>query len=69
VLKSTHDVAYWDAATRGFDFSDANRVPPALFNRVLWRGLMGDRPYPVLHSAYKPAAKAGPDDDDDDDDK
>ena len=41
-----HDAAYWDAATVGFDFSEADQVPPALFNRVLWTGLMGDRPYP-----------------------
>ena len=59
-MKSTHDVAYWDAATRGFDFSDANRVPPALFNRVLWRGLMGDRPYPRL--AFDRYHKADKDD-------
>jgi len=32
--------------TVGFDFSEADQVPPALFNRVLWTGLMGDRPYP-----------------------
>jgi len=41
-----HDAAYWDAVTVGFDFSEADQVPPALFNRVLWTGLMGDRPYP-----------------------
>src|SRR5262249_15758643 len=27
VMKSTHDVAYWDQATRGFDFSAPDRVP------------------------------------------
>jgi len=41
-----HDAAYWDAATVGFDFSEADQVPPALFNRVLWTGLKGDKPYP-----------------------
>jgi hypothetical protein len=34
--------------TEGFDFSNADRVPPAEFNRVLWEGLMGGRPYPGL---------------------
>ena len=23
-------------------------VPTARFNRVIWQGLMGDKPYPVL---------------------
>ena len=41
-----HDAAYWDAVTAGFNFSEADQVPPAQFNRVLWKGLMGDKPYP-----------------------
>ncbi len=48
VVHSTHDAAYWDAVTAGFDFSQADQVPPAQFNRVLWTGLMGGRPYPAL---------------------
>ena len=31
----------------GFDFSEADQVPPAQFNRVLWTGLMGNKPYPA----------------------
>ena len=42
-----HDARYWARVTAGFDFSDADRVPPARFNRVLWTGLMGGRPYPA----------------------
>lgn len=45
-VKPKHDATYWAKATAGFDFSDADRVPPAKFNRVLWKGLMGRRPYP-----------------------
>jgi DNA-binding beta-propeller fold protein YncE len=66
LVKSTHDVAWWDEATRGFDFSDADRVPHGLFNKVLWEGLMGDKPFPVLHSAYKPAEHVRDDDEDHD---
>jgi hypothetical protein len=33
-----HDAAYWEAVTAGFDFSEADQVPPAQFNRVLWTG-------------------------------
>jgi hypothetical protein len=28
------------------DFRDADRVDDDTFNRVLWRGMMGNRPYP-----------------------
>jgi Phosphoesterase family len=41
-----HDAAYWDRVTAGFNFSVADQVPPARFNRILWTGLKGDTPYP-----------------------
>ncbi len=47
-VKPRHDAAYWEKATAGFDFSDADRVPPEKFNRVLWKGLMDGKPYPAL---------------------
>jgi YVTN family beta-propeller protein len=47
-LTPRHDATYWARATAGFDFSDADRVPPAQFNRVVWAGLMGAKPYPTL---------------------
>jgi YVTN family beta-propeller protein len=45
-VKPRHGARYWARVTAGFDFTEADRVPPARFNRVLWRGMMGDRPYP-----------------------
>jgi DNA-binding beta-propeller fold protein YncE len=56
VIQPKHDAAYWDAVTAGFDFSVADQVPPALFNRVLWTGLMGGRPYPGLAAQTSNAA-------------
>ena len=47
-VKPKHSAKYWAKATAGFDFSDADRVPPAKFNKVLWKGLMRGRPYPTL---------------------
>jgi hypothetical protein len=47
-IKPKHDAAYWDKVTAGFDFSEADQIPPATFNRVLWKGLMGNKPYPAL---------------------
>jgi hypothetical protein len=43
-----HNAAYWARATAGFDFSEADQVPTLQFNRVLWKGLMGNKPYPAL---------------------
>jgi hypothetical protein len=45
-LRSTHSAAYWAKHTEGFDFSDADRVPAQLMNKVLWDGLRPGRPYP-----------------------
>ncbi|HEX7932669.1 MAG TPA: bifunctional YncE family protein/alkaline phosphatase family protein [Paraburkholderia sp.] len=65
-----HDATYWANATKDFDFSKEDRIPPELFNRVLWKGVMGDTPYPAPHSIYsKPTAEgtktvAAADDDD-----
>ena len=47
MITPKHDAAYWDAVTGGFDFSEADQVPPAQFNRVLRTGLMNGTPYPV----------------------
>ena len=52
-----HDAAYWDRVTRGFDFSDADHVPPDQFNRVLWEGLTDGKPYPSFARAEATSAK------------
>ena len=43
----TPNVAYWARVTKGLDFSDADRVDGGLFNRILWKGMMGNKPYPA----------------------
>jgi YVTN family beta-propeller protein len=47
-VRPTHDAAYWDGVTTGFNFAEADQVPTAVFNRILWRGLKGDTPYPIV---------------------
>lgn len=42
-LKPTHNAKYWAKKTRGFDFSAEDRVPPDLYNKILWEGLKGTR--------------------------
>jgi YVTN family beta-propeller protein len=46
-LRSTHEAAWWAAQTRGYDFRKEDRIDPQAFNHLLWKGLMGNRPYPV----------------------
>jgi YVTN family beta-propeller protein len=47
VPRPAHNAKYWARVTKGLDFSDADRVDSALFNRILWKGMMGNKPYPV----------------------
>ena len=47
-IKPKHNAAYWDKVTAGMDFSEADQVPAAKFNRVLWTGLMGRKPFPTV---------------------
>ena len=47
-LMPKHDATYWARVTEGFDFSDADRVPPLRFNQVVWKGMMNGKPYPAL---------------------
>ena len=53
--------AYWTRVTRGLDLSDADRVDPLVYNRILWKGVMHNKPLPLS------LRKAHSDDDDDDD--
>lgn len=49
-VQSLHDGAWWAKATRNFNFKRPDAVDSAAFNRVLWRGMMGNKPYPTLRS-------------------
>jgi len=48
--RPTHSAKYWAVKTRRFDFSEEDKVDAAVYNRVLWAGLMGDRRYPAERS-------------------
>ena len=47
VPKPAHNAKYWARVTKGMDFTDEDRVDPADFNRILWKGMMGNKPYPA----------------------
>jgi hypothetical protein len=46
----THDAAWWAKRASSFDFSLEDRLDADAYNRLLWRGLLGNRPYPVRRS-------------------
>jgi len=48
--QTTNDAAWWEEKTKGFDFSKEDRIDPEKFNRILWEGLMGNKPYPTTRS-------------------
>ena len=50
ILHSTHNAEYWAAATKGLDFSVEDNINGADYNRTLWQGLMGGKPYPAAPS-------------------
>jgi hypothetical protein len=47
VPKPTHTGEYWARVTRGMDFTSEDRMDFAEYNRILWKGLMGNKPYPA----------------------
>lgn len=47
VPKPAHNAKYWARVTKGMDFTDADRLDGAVFNRILWKGMMGKKPYPA----------------------
>ena len=47
---TTRTAAYWREKMKGFDFSAEDRNDPAVFNRVVWEGMMPGRPYPQSRS-------------------
>ena len=50
VPRTTHDAAWWAAKTRNMDFSAEDLNDPASFNRIIWEGMMGGKPYPNTRS-------------------
>ncbi len=49
-VRSRHDGTWWAKATQDFNFKQPDALNSAAFNRVLWRGTVGDKPYPTRRS-------------------
>ena len=48
IPKPTHDAVYWADKTKDLDFTREDNVNPDKFNRIVWEGLHGDKPYPIV---------------------
>jgi DNA-binding beta-propeller fold protein YncE len=72
VVHPLHNGTYWARVQhkiekQGYTFAKEDQVPPSLYNPVLWKGVMGNKPYPKPHSIYVATVKNKPDADGDDD--
>ncbi len=47
VLHPTHNAEYWANATKGLNFNTEDLLDGEAYNRILWKGLMGNKPYPA----------------------
>ncbi len=48
IPKPAHNAHYWTRVTKGMDFDDADLLDPKDFNHILWKGIMGNKPYPAV---------------------
>ncbi len=48
--RNRHNAAWWQKRLGGMDYSEEDKLDTPRFNRVLWKGLMGDQPYPARRS-------------------
>ncbi len=49
-MKPTHDNEYWASVTKGMDFSKEDALDFVKYNKILWEGMMGGKPYPATPS-------------------
>ena len=47
VPQPTHNAKYWARVTRHMDFEEEDQFDFGQYNRIIWRGLMGSKPYPA----------------------
>ena len=53
-LHPSHSAKWWARQTRGLDVEHVDAADPVAFNKVLWRGLIGNRPYPAAANRTRP---------------
>jgi DNA-binding beta-propeller fold protein YncE len=48
--RDKHNAAYWQKKLGDMDYEEEDKLDTPLFNRELWRGMMGGKPYPKRRS-------------------
>jgi hypothetical protein len=43
-------VSYWSKKLGDMDYSEEGKIETALFKPELWKGMMGNKPYPTVRS-------------------
>jgi len=59
-LETGHDTAYWERVMKGQNFAREDDLDVARYNRALWEGLMGSRPYPAVRTGTDLSREARP---------
>jgi YVTN family beta-propeller protein len=49
-IRQRHDGAWWQARTRNLSFDGPDENDALAYDKLLWQGLVGDRPYPSARS-------------------
>ena len=50
IERPSHPASWWAQRTRGMDFTRRDTADAQAYNRILWEGLMGGRPYPGVRT-------------------
>ncbi len=50
LARDTHDVKYWQRRLGDMDYDVEDKLDVGRFNRELWKGMMGNEPYPATRS-------------------
>jgi hypothetical protein len=58
-IKPKRSASYWEKATAGMNFREADQVDPAKFNQILWKGLTSSKPFKVKDAGKDDAKIAG----------
>jgi hypothetical protein len=51
--KERHNGAYWARIAKGLDFSKEDLIDAETYNCILWKGIMGNKPYPGDRTGFK----------------
>jgi len=48
--RDRHSAEYWDKKLGDMEYEEEDKLDTPRFNRELWKGMMGNKPYPEIRS-------------------